>query len=92
MVIALCILLTGIQAAIYLVNDFDKHNSFDGSAIGWIVCILPLVFAGFLVVQFLLKKSKSKMVMACQAVLVSELMTCIWFLIDYYVVHNGAIN
>ena len=98
MVIALLVILIGIQAIVYLYNYFDDHKNwngdydFNGSEVGWIICILPLVYAAVLVVLFFLKKSKSKMITACQAVLVAELMTGIWFLIDYYIINKDAFH
>ena len=50
MVIALLTLLCGVESIIYLVNFFNDHKHFTGSAVGWVLCIVPLVIAAVLVV------------------------------------------
>ena len=58
-VIAFLIILVGVQASLYLVEYFKSNSEVTISVLGWILCVIPLLYAVPLVVNFLLKDDRS---------------------------------
>ena len=85
-IIISCIcLLVAVQCAYIWLNFLFHMKSFDIGCIVWFLILIPVVYGGYLIIRFFWKKEKTNPFQACQMVILSMLLTFVWWLLSEFV-------
>ena len=80
-----------IQMFIKMIDNYSKYG-FNFGIIIWFLIMLPVLYGGYLIIRFFWKKEKTNPFQACQMVILSMLLTFVWWLIATFLPNSNIIS